>query len=342
MRVSPLWPRRGNATERWSSPTDYFATGPRWTPRRDGRGWPPSGQGLFLVTLARREARAGAAERRGAVLARIAPSTRRAGGSPPSACGRRFGRSTSSGTWTSESGEVRTWRYRDSPGASPWRRRPWAPRGTAGCSWAATTVSPRLGAGGQTPRSGCATPGRLTLWGRRTPDGRWLAPPWSRPVPRRRPFATTEVVIFDLTKGTRSRDDPRVGRDHGGVRRPALGSSSPATPAGVVRVGPPPARRRTSSSATPRRSTAWPCRPTGGGSPPPRGSEIRLWPMPDLSRPPLHTLPHDELLAKLRRAHQPARRRGPRLAHRLEARPRPLPRLEGRADVVIGLGRANP
>jgi WD40 repeat protein len=28
-------------------------------------------------------------------------------------------------------------------------------------------------------------------------------------------------------------------------------------------------------------------------------SEILLWPMPDLSRPPLHTLPHDELIAKL-------------------------------------------
>jgi WD40 repeat protein len=27
---------------------------------------------------------------------------------------------------------------------------------------------------------------------------------------------------------------------------------------------------------------------------------IRLWPMPDLSKPPLHTLPHDELLARLR------------------------------------------
>jgi WD40 repeat protein len=33
------------------------------------------------------------------------------------------------------------------------------------------------------------------------------------------------------------------------------------------------------------------------------GSEdttIRLWPMPDLSKPPLHTLPHDELIAKLK------------------------------------------
>ncbi len=27
---------------------------------------------------------------------------------------------------------------------------------------------------------------------------------------------------------------------------------------------------------------------------------IRLWPMPDLSKPPLHTLPHDELMAKLK------------------------------------------
>ena len=28
-------------------------------------------------------------------------------------------------------------------------------------------------------------------------------------------------------------------------------------------------------------------------------TEIRLWPMPDLSKPPLHTLPLDQLLAKL-------------------------------------------
>ena len=26
---------------------------------------------------------------------------------------------------------------------------------------------------------------------------------------------------------------------------------------------------------------------------------LRLWPMPDLDQPPLHTLPHDELIAKL-------------------------------------------
>ncbi len=30
------------------------------------------------------------------------------------------------------------------------------------------------------------------------------------------------------------------------------------------------------------------------------GTEVRLWPMPDLSKPPLHTLPHDHLIAKLK------------------------------------------
>ncbi len=37
------------------------------------------------------------------------------------------------------------------------------------------------------------------------------------------------------------------------------------------------------------------------GSPPAsQDGEVRLWPMPDLSKPPLHTLPHDELIAKLK------------------------------------------
>jgi WD40 repeat protein len=30
------------------------------------------------------------------------------------------------------------------------------------------------------------------------------------------------------------------------------------------------------------------------------GTEVRLWPMPDLSKPPLHTLPREELIAKLK------------------------------------------
>ena len=30
------------------------------------------------------------------------------------------------------------------------------------------------------------------------------------------------------------------------------------------------------------------------------GGSLRLWPMPDLDKPPLHTRPHDELIAKLK------------------------------------------
>jgi len=44
-----------------------------------------------------------------------------------------------------------------------------------------------------------------------------------------------------------------------------------------------------------------PSRPTAAGLRPRRASEIRLWPMPDVSNPPLHTLPRDVLLARLDR-----------------------------------------
>jgi len=30
------------------------------------------------------------------------------------------------------------------------------------------------------------------------------------------------------------------------------------------------------------------------------GTEVRLWPIPDVSKPPLHTLPREELIAKLK------------------------------------------
>ncbi len=70
---------------------------------------------------------------------------------------------------------------------------------------------------------------------------------------------------------------------------------------GVVRVGP--ASERTSSTlllrhSGPVRSVA--VSPDGKWIASASGSEIRLWPMPDLARPPLHALPRQELLAKLR------------------------------------------
>ena len=61
---------------------------------------------------------------------------------------------------------------------------------------------------------------------------------------------------------------------------------------------------------------------------------LRLWPMPDLSNPPLHTLPREELIARAARAHEPAIGARRLVAHRVGGRHRALPRLEGRADVV--------
>ena len=59
---------------------------------------------------------------------------------------------------------------------------------------------------------------------------------------------------------------------------------------------------------------------------------LRLWPMPDVTKPPLHTLPYAELLAKLDALTNLRVVRDAVVLHRLEARRRPLPRLEGRAD----------
>jgi hypothetical protein len=47
-------------------------------------------------------------------------------------------------------------------------------------------------------------------------------------------------------------------------------------------------------------SLGWTCADCSGSRQPAADGTIRLWPMPDLSKPPLHTLPHDELLAKLK------------------------------------------
>ncbi len=59
---------------------------------------------------------------------------------------------------------------------------------------------------------------------------------------------------------------------------------------------------------------------------------ISVWPMPDVTKPPLHTLPHAELLAKLDALTNLRVVRDPALVHGLEARGRSVPRLEGRAD----------
>jgi WD40 repeat protein len=108
------------------------------------------------------------------------------------------------------------------------------------------------------------------------------------------------LAYFDL-HGDRA---PRMIRSHGDriQARPALDRSGSTIvtvdQGGVVRVG----RKDGSephllfggSSAGPAAIS-----PDGRWIAASSGSEIRLWPMPELSKPPLHTLPLAELLAKL-------------------------------------------
>jgi len=65
---------------------------------------------------------------------------------------------------------------------------------------------------------------------------------------------------------------------------------------------------------------------------------IRLWPMPDLSKPPLHTLPHDKLVATLRALTNLRAVRDPASGLRLEDRDRPVPGLGEGPDVAAMIG----
>lgn len=65
-----------------------------------------------------------------------------------------------------------------------------------------------------------------------------------------------------------------------------------------------------------------------------RAEELRLWPMPDPSKPPLHALPHDAL-GQAQIADQLSRDARSFLLRRLEDRNRPLPRL-GEGSGVVG------
>lgn len=110
----------------------------------------------------------------------------------------------------------------------------------------------------------------------------------------------SSLVLFDLSLGTR-----RMINSHGGavaavaLDRPgrilATGDQE-----GVVRVGPvdgsDPFRLCCHEGSV--RSVA--ISPDGSWIASASGGEIRLWPMPDVTKAPLHTLPYEELMAKLR------------------------------------------
>jgi WD40 repeat protein len=109
-----------------------------------------------------------------------------------------------------------------------------------------------------------------------------------------------EVVSMDLGGGER-----HAIRSHGdGVTAVAMDASGrtlvTGDEQGVVRVG-------LADGAEPHRLcchagriTTVAVSPDGRWIASAAGGEIRLWPMPDVTKPPLHALPHDKLMAKLR------------------------------------------
>jgi WD40 repeat protein len=115
--------------------------------------------------------------------------------------------------------------------------------------------------------------------------------------------ADNPLVFFDLAAGTR-----RAITTHGNrVEAVALDPSGEmivtGDAQGAVRVGPAdggePHLLLGHSVAVNWMNNALAISPDGRWIASAAGDEIRLWPMPDVTKPPLHTLPLDELVAKL-------------------------------------------
>jgi WD40 repeat protein len=110
-----------------------------------------------------------------------------------------------------------------------------------------------------------------------------------------------ELVLFDLVTGTR-RSITTHGSEFQGLGIDDSGTIiATRAPNGVVRVGPASGgephlllglARGVTFNVAISHDRKW----VATGS----GTEIRVWPMPDLSKPPLHTLPREVLLARLR------------------------------------------
>ncbi len=109
-----------------------------------------------------------------------------------------------------------------------------------------------------------------------------------------------EIVVLDLGKGS-----PRSIASHGSkFASLALDTSGSVLVTGgldgAVRVGPSDGREPHLLCCHAGRVDVLAVSPDGKWIASASGGEIRLWPMPDLSKPPLHSLPYDELMARLR------------------------------------------
>jgi WD40 repeat protein len=131
-------------------------------------------------------------------------------------------------------------------------------------------------------------------------SGRSMIAGCSDRQPNGRPGATiTQLLVIDLVTGAKRRISGHgdgitaIAIDTTGDRI-ATGDSS-----GVVRIGLVTGEEPHLLIGHSEVVTAVAFSPDGRWLASASGTEILLWPMPDLSNPPLHTLPHDQLIAKL-------------------------------------------
>jgi WD40 repeat protein len=294
MRVWPLGLGYGTQ-KKVELPADYYCYGADVSPGGRTAALAAVGQGLRVVTLATRASRRVLAEEDGAFFMGCAfdPAGRWLATAQVKTedLAERVIRAADL-----ESGEVRTWRYRERPGepiTAPPIAFSWDGRLLLGGNGGVF----RWSSASSAPAPLLDTPGRLAVFTHTTPDSRWLAAVVGRLA--QNALRDTEVVVFDLTKGTH-----RSVTGHGpDVVAAALDSTArvlvTGDSVGTVRVGP-------ISGGTPHLLLAHSTgvnhvavSPDGKWIASSSGPEIRLWPMPDLSKPPLHTLPHAELMAKL-------------------------------------------
>jgi WD40 repeat protein len=131
-------------------------------------------------------------------------------------------------------------------------------------------------------------------------DGHGLAAASSDAGLGDRTSADWEVVYLDVGRAGRL-----VIRSHGdGVTAVALDAAGrtlvTGDEQGVVRVGPVDGREPHRLCCHAGKVSTVAVSPDGQWIASASGGEIRLWPMPDVTKPPLHTLPHDALMANLR------------------------------------------